>query len=961
MNLSSWIALPPTDRLAVVQSDSRGISACLIAFGDECERLAAGSPSDAIAYGETIADVARSIGARSAAARALRATIPALAYQGNFDASITRAALAVQESAAANDVIESARARVASLHALAKLGRTSEAIATGTSARDALLSAGRADLAARADLNLANIHKVRGETADALAALERALDGIPESDVNARGITLNSLGEILFQLDRFDEAERAFRDANTLLATQPFAHAIVAGNLADLLARQGRIGESLRIFDDAARATREVAPGHHARLEIDRAEALLAIGAFAEALDATKRALAVADVKGLKTESARGELVQAKALLATGRLLEAQQAHARATASIEHSGDVRGRRAAALLASEIALAHGDATRATDCALEAGATNPTISTQSPLDVAHANLRLARARLLTNDQVAASSLAAQALEAARRLGVKTIELEALLVSADVARSQDGITASIDKLAKAVEIAESTRATLGADSHRAAYASLSLRAYEDLALDLLAKGIERGSTEDLALAFETTERARSRTLLDTMLRAVDRAVDHDPTLDSNRDSKVAGDPTPASTGDTETVRQLATLRARLSLLHATPVRLDVPPTTTGERRASSQPTILSELASTERAIEDVLTRLETARGVRSLLNTPLKSQEILARLAPDEVLLSFFAAGDEIVAFVGQNGELQCVRALASMSEITTLVDKLLFLLRTGARAGDPHAEYHRINALARALYRAIIEPVLDLCTKVEEARRLIIIPCGALHALPFALLDDGTKPLIERFEIQVAPSASIACSHAATTEESLQNAAVIAFADHNAPLITEEAERIARQYKVRAAVGSAATRRTFRECIGDATIVHLACHGRFVPTLPAASGLRLADGWVSIRDILDLRLNAHVVFLSGCETGRCAVDAGEELAGLTRAFHAAGARRLLTTLWPVRDAAALAVADRFHMEFRSKVRASAALRNSILALRHETPHPSWWAPFVLSGVL
>jgi CHAT domain-containing protein len=106
---------------------------------------------------------------------------------------------------------------------------------------------------------------------------------------------------------------------------------------------------------------------------------------------------------------------------------------------------------------------------------------------------------------------------------------------------------------------------------------------------------------------------------------------------------------------------------------------------------------------------------------------------------------------------------------------------------------------------------------------------------------------------------------------------------------------------------------------------------------------------------------MRDIVDLRLNAEVVVLSGCETGRHAVDAGEELSGLTRAFHAAGARRLVTTLWPVRDAAALKIADRFHADFLAGSRPSAALRYSILALRHETPHPSWWAPFVVSGVL
>ena len=951
INLASWIALAPAAQIDAVQTDERGMHACLVALGDECERLASASPADALNAGETLAKVAQTLGVQSAAARALRATIPALAYQGKLEASIARAELAANTALAADDTIEAARARVASLHALTKLGRTTDALKTGANARDALLAAGRPDLAARAELNLANIHKVRGETSQALAALERALASIPESDGNARGITFNSLGETLLQLDRFEESEQAFRSANALLAAQPLARAIVAGNLADLLARQGRVGEALRIFDDAARATKDIAPGHHARLEIDRAEALLAIGAFAEALDATTRALEVAATKGLKSESARGTLVLARALLAAGRTTEAQQAQSRAATIVEESGDLRGRRAAALLASELAWTNGDAARAVECAVEAGATNTLLAAESPLDVAHADLRLARAQLLTEDTLGAAKIAELSLDTARRLGVKTIELDALLVSADIARTQQGVVAAIEKLARAVEIAESTRATLGADSHRAAYASLSLRAYEDLALDLLALGLERGSQAELARAFETTERARSRTLLDTMLRAVDRA------LDRSTDRPV----------ENETERQLASLRARLSALHAAPVRTDDSrPNTgtntgTGERRASSQPTTLSELAATERAIDDILTRLETARGVRSLLNAPLTTDEVLARISPDEVLISYFAAGDELIAFVAERGELRCLRALASMTDITTLVDKLLFLLRAGARAGDAGAEHRNIDALSRALYRAIVEPVLQCSSNLDQVQRLVVVPCGALHALPFALLDDGEQPLIARFEMQVAPSASIACGNFDEVDHSNAHPAIVAFADQNAPLITEEAERIARLYRVQPLVGLDATRASFADAITNARIVHLACHGRFVPTLPSASGLRLADGWISMRDIVDLRLNADVVVLSGCETGRHAVDAGEELSGLTRAFHAAGARRLVTTLWPVRDAAALTIADRFHAAFLAGSRPSAALRHSILALRRETPHPSWWAPFVVSGVL
>jgi CHAT domain-containing protein/tetratricopeptide (TPR) repeat protein len=969
VNLARFIELPEEARVATIRDDARGATAALVALGDECERLAAGSPADAIAHGGAIARCARTLALGSAVARALRATIPAIAYQGRLDDAIAAADEAAREASAAGDAIEAARARVASMHALAKLGRTDEALATGRSARDALAGAGRADLAARAELNLANIHKIRGETGDSLAALERALAGIHADDSTARGVTLNSLGETLLQLDRFDEAERAFRDAEALLAAQPFARAVVAGNLADLLAREGRVGEALRVFDAASHATKDAAPGHHARLEIDRAEALLAIGAFAEALDATDRALAVAVSKGLASETVRGLSVRARAYLAAGRRDEAAGAVDDARRRALAIGDRRADRAAALVASEIALVAGDADAALRFACEARET--AASDASPLDVAIARTRAARAHLVAGAHDEALRESTAAIAAAASLDVATVELDATLVAADAERAVSGIERSIARLARAVTIAESTRATLAADRHRAAYAALSLRAYEDLALDLLA----RGDAGSLARAFDITERARSRTLLETMLRAIDR------TAGSRAGDRATGSEAAASD-------ELAALRARLSVLHAAGPRsggTDLGNDFAGERRGTHPNAQLDAMHATERAIDDVVARLENSRGLGALLASPVELPTVVGRLAPDDALISYFASGDELLAFTVAKGRLRCVRSVAPMSEVATLVEKLLYLLRAGAREVECTRDARPIEALARALASAILAPILADEPEIRRARRIVVIPCGPLHALPFGLLDPGDGPLLLHHEIQVAPSASIACAEvpaesrespresscttsckasctsSRTAPHASPRTAVVAFADGAAPLIAEEAERIAALHGVEACAGEHATRAALARMVLGADTVHLACHGRFVPSLPAASGLRLADGWLPLRDIVALPLDADLVFLSGCETGRHAVDAAEELTGLARAFHAAGARRLVTTLWPVRDRAALAVATGFHEALRRGMRPSAALRDAVLAFRRDTPHPSWWAPFVVSGVL
>ena len=249
LDIAAFEALAQAMRADAISRDARGAAATLLALGDECERIAAGAPDRALSVGEALAATARALNNLSAVARALRATIPALAYSGRLDEALVRADEAQAAADAANDPIEKARAGVASMHALAKLGRTADALERGRISRDALVGAGRRDLAARAELNIANVHKIRGEQQDAIACLERALSGIPESESAARGTVENTLGETLLQLDRMAQAHGAFDRAESLLSNLPLAHAVVIGNRADLLAREGRFGDALREFD----------------------------------------------------------------------------------------------------------------------------------------------------------------------------------------------------------------------------------------------------------------------------------------------------------------------------------------------------------------------------------------------------------------------------------------------------------------------------------------------------------------------------------------------------------------------------------------------------------------------------------------------------------------------------------------------------------------------------------------
>ncbi len=941
LDLATFETLSPNSRVESIRQDARGSLATLRALGDACERLAAGEPSRALLLGDLLAETATTLEQPSAIARALRATVPALAYQGRLHEALSRADDAMNAATLAHDAIEHARSCVASMHPLAKLGRTSDAITRGVSARDVLHAHARNDLCARAELNLANVYKMRGEHDEAIACLHRALLGVPESESSARGTIENTLGETLLQIDSLALAAAAFDRAEELLRTLPLAHAVVIGNRADLLAREGRFGEALREFDRAQSLVSAIAPGHHARLLLESAETLLLLGAHVDALLATDAALSTATAKGLSAglhaEIVRGLLVRARALIAAGRASEAAPDATRALALARESCDARGIRAAALVACELALFDGDATQALLHATTAR------DGDSALDSARADVCAAHAQLALNNPNAAFPLAHTARTTAASLGVRIVEIDAAVAQSDCERALGRFDECIESLTHAVTLTESIRSTLAAQRHRSAFASAYLRPYENLALDLLA----RGDAPSLERAFATVERARSRVLLDTVLRSIDRTC--------------------AATGDD---RELAQLRARLSALHACAARETRTQADPGShnpdlRREDARHThaqLIESMREHERSIDLLVARDENARGVQSMLAQPLSTESIVDALALGDAMLAYFCAGDELLAFVAHDGALSCVRAIAHSSDVASLIEKFLFQLRSTARDGVTPRNTRATHVLARALYDMVIDPIMTNRADVALAERLVIVPFGTLHALPFAALFDGARFLAERFEIHTAPSASIACRpHRTVARHLYDRALVVGVADQDAPLISREIREIAALSPCDVLEGAQATITAVRSAVRGRRLIHLACHGRFIASLPAASGLKLADAWMPVRDLLDLELDADLVVLTGCETGRHAVDAGEELTGIARAFLAAGARCVVTTLWPVRDDLAIAIATDFHRRLLTEQRPSAALRDAMLAARQNAGHPAWWAPFVVLGTL
>jgi CHAT domain-containing protein len=148
------------------------------------------------------------------------------------------------------------------------------------------------------------------------------------------------------------------------------------------------------------------------------------------------------------------------------------------------------------------------------------------------------------------------------------------------------------------------------------------------------------------------------------------------------------------------------------------------------------------------------------------------------------------------------------------------------------------------------------------------------------------------------------------------------------------------------------------------------VREARYVHFATHAvldrRFpldsalVTSAPArpGAGNGLLQAWEVFARI---RLQADLVTLSACETGLGRELGGEGLVGLARAFHFAGARSVLASLWAVSDRSSAELMARFYARLRAREPAAEALRAAQreLRARPETSHPYHWAGFALSG--
>jgi CHAT domain-containing protein/Tfp pilus assembly protein PilF len=286
-------------------------------------------------------------------------------------------------------------------------------------------------------------------------------------------------------------------------------------------------------------------------------------------------------------------------------------------------------------------------------------------------------------------------------------------------------------------------------------------------------------------------------------------------------------------------------------------------------------------------------------------------------------------------------------------------------------TARRAAELLTVSHQSLARAESeatlaeLSRMLLGPAAALLAD----RRLLIVPDGALHYLPFAAFPDpnGAGPLVARHEIVTLPSASsLAALRNKVSSRPPETLAVVADPVSDLPYSREEAEALLALVpsdRRLGALGTDANRATVLSGrLGNYRLVHFATHGILDTAHPELSRLLLSGGDLRSHEIYRLHLPADLVVLSACRTALGKEIRGEGLVGLTRGFFQAGARSVVVSLWEVEDRATAELMRRFYRGMlKENLPPAAALRAAQDSLRREPgwEAPYFWAGFVLQG--
>jgi CHAT domain-containing protein len=386
-------------------------------------------------------------------------------------------------------------------------------------------------------------------------------------------------------------------------------------------------------------------------------------------------------------------------------------------------------------------------------------------------------------------------------------------------------------------------------------------------------------------------------------------------------------------------------------------------------------------STRAHTLDSIYEIEQQLNLGDGAGGVTPSPVDIRDLERDLGPSEVFIEYVLDSPQSYALAVTERSIHRY-TLPSKDEL------------------EKEATQYRTEILQRKADLDVAQRLFDgLLARIPEFRekqRVIIVPDGRLHLLPFEALADHGQYLVASHLITVAPSGTVLhilrdrTSHkydeelpylgvAAWTMKSPTQATMLAsiLRSVSGPERKELVALPESQHEVETIssdlpspnttlLGTGATETNFKRLpLHRYNVIHLALHGYADPEFPDRSALIFApqqettdDSLLQVREIRKLHLNANLVTLSACNTGVGPI--GEEgVANIVNAFIEAGSQSVVSTLWELEDHATTHLMTVFYDHLGHHEGKAESLRQAQLEMLNSGDLPYYWAGFVLDG--
>ncbi|HEC79283.1 MAG TPA: CHAT domain-containing protein [candidate division WOR-3 bacterium] len=510
--------------------------------------------------------------------------------------------------------------------------------------------------------------------------------------------------------------------------------------------------------------------------------------------------------------------------------------------------------------------------------------------------------------------------------------------LLANLGFAQHRSGVPdEAIESLTDAVAIIEDLRGKITGQDFRSAYLDNKIRVYEEL-INIY---YQQGKAEE---AFNYAERAKARAFLDLLAGA-------ELTGKEGLDSEVVS-----------LIKKEQMLEKKIEFLAGTLEQRDV---------IMEHNNVLDEL-------ERVYPEYTTLKSVK-----PIEIKRLQSILDDATAIVEYFIGVKNAYVFVVTSTSLSVKKIDVPAVRIYEKVDKYRKIIKRRVNYTDDE-----LLVLSEWFYTFLLNPLM---TEIQNKERLCIIPYGVLHHLPFAAIVIGKDPLsllIDRYDIFYAPSASV--YEIARRKNKSRKAKAVIFAkadfsehpewfDLSLPGTKEETDSILAtkalpDLRIFSDADSSLpqpSETNAKRFLKDFDIIHFATHGKLAPGDSALESRIILskdeknDGYLKVREIFNLEIDAYLVTLSACETGQLRGFSevglmGDELTGLSRAFIYAGSSSVVASLWKVSDLSTVLLMMRFYQNLKDTDKTN-ALCNAQRWLKKQEflDRPFFWAPFVVIG--